>query len=150
MALGMNHDLGRLARSTPFRYAQLPWAADWHIREDTIRAALIFRGLCEERHQDREPPFGRRNAWFVERRRMPASSLRRLSVSEFSCHVSALSAPTSFSFSISSRIARGVSAVASRCSHDSGVRPGCAGWGADIFAGRPPLSGFVAFVGATS
>jgi Tn3 transposase DDE domain-containing protein len=41
MALGMNHGLGRLARSTPFSYRQLAWAADWHIREDTIRTALI-------------------------------------------------------------------------------------------------------------
>jgi TnpA family transposase len=40
MALGMNHGLGRLARSTPFSYRQLAWAADWHIREDTIRAVL--------------------------------------------------------------------------------------------------------------
>src|SRR5438128_8587877 len=41
MGLGMNHGLGRLARSTPFSYRQLAWATDWHIREDTIRAALI-------------------------------------------------------------------------------------------------------------
>jgi TnpA family transposase len=41
MALGTNHGLGRLARSTPFSYRQLAWATDWHIREDTIRAALI-------------------------------------------------------------------------------------------------------------
>jgi hypothetical protein len=41
MALGMNHGLGRLARSTQFSYRQLAWATDWHIREDTIRAALI-------------------------------------------------------------------------------------------------------------
>jgi hypothetical protein len=44
MALGMNHGLGRLARSTPFSYRQLAWATDWHIREDTIRAALIDPG----------------------------------------------------------------------------------------------------------
>ena len=37
MGLGMNHGLGRLARSTPFSYRQLAWAADWHIREDTLR-----------------------------------------------------------------------------------------------------------------
>jgi TnpA family transposase len=41
MALGMNHGLGRLARSTPFSYRQLAWAADWHIREETLRAALV-------------------------------------------------------------------------------------------------------------
>jgi TnpA family transposase len=41
MGLGMNHGLGRLARSTPFSYRQLAWAADWHIRDDTLRAALI-------------------------------------------------------------------------------------------------------------
>ena len=41
MGLGMNHGLGRLARSTPFSYRQLAWAADWHIREESIRAALI-------------------------------------------------------------------------------------------------------------
>jgi len=41
MALGMNYGLGRVARSTPFSYRQLAWAADWHIREDAIRAALI-------------------------------------------------------------------------------------------------------------
>jgi TnpA family transposase len=41
MGLGMNHGLGGLARSTPFSYRQLAWAADWHIREDTLRAALI-------------------------------------------------------------------------------------------------------------
>ncbi|MDQ6675435.1 MAG: Tn3 family transposase, partial [Chloroflexota bacterium] len=37
MAGGMNHGLGRLARSTPFSYRQLAWATDWHIREDTTR-----------------------------------------------------------------------------------------------------------------
>ncbi len=40
MALGMNHGLGKLARSTPFSYRQLAWAADWHIREDALRPAL--------------------------------------------------------------------------------------------------------------
>jgi TnpA family transposase len=40
MALGMNHGLGKLARSTPFSYRQLAWAADWHIREDTLRPTL--------------------------------------------------------------------------------------------------------------
>ena len=37
----MNYGLGRLARSTPFSYRQLAWVADWHIREETIRAALM-------------------------------------------------------------------------------------------------------------
>ena len=41
LVLGMNHGLGRLARSTPFSYRQLAWAADWHIREETLRAALV-------------------------------------------------------------------------------------------------------------
>ena len=41
MALGMNHGLGCLARSTPFSYRQLAWAADWHIREETLHAALV-------------------------------------------------------------------------------------------------------------
>jgi TnpA family transposase len=40
MALGMNHGLGKLARSTPFSYRQLAWAADWHLRDDTLRQAL--------------------------------------------------------------------------------------------------------------
>jgi len=40
MALGMNHGLGKLARSTPVSYRQRAWAADWHIREDTLRPAL--------------------------------------------------------------------------------------------------------------
>jgi hypothetical protein len=35
MGLGMNYGLGKLARSTPFSYRQIAWAADWHIREDT-------------------------------------------------------------------------------------------------------------------
>lgn len=40
MALGMNYGLGQLARSTPFSYRQLAWAADWHVREETLRKAL--------------------------------------------------------------------------------------------------------------
>ena len=39
MGLGMNDGLGKLARSTPFSYRQLAWAADWHIREETLRKA---------------------------------------------------------------------------------------------------------------
>jgi TnpA family transposase len=39
MALGMNQGLGKLARSTPFSYHQLAWAADWHLREDTLAKA---------------------------------------------------------------------------------------------------------------
>jgi hypothetical protein len=41
IALGVNHRLGRLARSTPFSYRQLAWAADWHGREHTTRVAPI-------------------------------------------------------------------------------------------------------------
>jgi len=39
MGLGMNYGLGKLARSTPFSYRQLAWAADWHIQEETLRKA---------------------------------------------------------------------------------------------------------------
>jgi TnpA family transposase len=39
MALGMNHGLGKLARSTPFSYRQLSWAADWHVRDETLARA---------------------------------------------------------------------------------------------------------------
>jgi hypothetical protein len=39
MALGMNHGLGELARSTPSSYRQLAWAAHRHVREDTLPKA---------------------------------------------------------------------------------------------------------------
>jgi TnpA family transposase len=39
MALGLNHGLGKLARSTPFSYRQLAWAADWHLRDETLSKA---------------------------------------------------------------------------------------------------------------
>jgi len=39
MGLGMNYGLGKLARSTPFSYRQLAWAADWHIRDETLSKA---------------------------------------------------------------------------------------------------------------
>lgn len=40
MGLGMNYGLGKLARSTPFTYRQLAWAADCHLREETLSKAL--------------------------------------------------------------------------------------------------------------
>jgi len=36
MGLGMNFGLGTMAASTPFSYRQLAWAADWHVREETL------------------------------------------------------------------------------------------------------------------
>jgi len=39
MGLGMNLGLGTTAASTPFTYRQLAWAADWHIREETLTKA---------------------------------------------------------------------------------------------------------------
>lgn len=39
MGLGMNLGLGATAASTPFTYRQLAWAADWHIREETLTKA---------------------------------------------------------------------------------------------------------------
>jgi TnpA family transposase len=39
MGLGMNFGLGTMAASTPFSYRQVAWAADWHIREETLTKA---------------------------------------------------------------------------------------------------------------
>lgn len=36
MGLGMNYGLGTMAASTLFSYRQLAWAADWHIRDETL------------------------------------------------------------------------------------------------------------------
>lgn len=36
MGLGINYGLGTMAASTPFSYRQLAWAADWHIRDETL------------------------------------------------------------------------------------------------------------------
>ncbi len=36
MGLGMNFGLGTMAASTPFSYRKLAWAADWHVREETL------------------------------------------------------------------------------------------------------------------
>ena len=39
MATGMNLGLTRMAQATDLSYRQLAWAADWHFREETLRAA---------------------------------------------------------------------------------------------------------------
>jgi len=36
MGLGLNLGLGTLAASAPFSYRQIAWAADWHLREETL------------------------------------------------------------------------------------------------------------------
>jgi TnpA family transposase len=39
MGLGLNHGLGKMARSTPFSYHQLAWAADWYVLDETLAKA---------------------------------------------------------------------------------------------------------------
>jgi hypothetical protein len=49
MALGLNIGLTKMADSTPYSYAQLAWAADWYLREETltkVRAELDNVMLC--------------------------------------------------------------------------------------------------------
>ncbi len=40
MGMGMNLGLEKMAESCPFTYRQLSWSIDWHIREETLLAAL--------------------------------------------------------------------------------------------------------------
>jgi TnpA family transposase len=40
MGMGMNLGLEKMAESYPYTYRQLSWSIDWHIREETLLAAL--------------------------------------------------------------------------------------------------------------
>jgi len=40
MGMGMNLGLEKMAESCPYTYRQLSWSIDWHIREETLLAAL--------------------------------------------------------------------------------------------------------------
>jgi len=40
MDMGMNLGLEKMAESCPYTYRQLSWSIDWHIREETLLAAL--------------------------------------------------------------------------------------------------------------
>jgi TnpA family transposase len=40
MGMGMNLGLEKMAESCPYTYRQLCWSIDWHIREETLLAAL--------------------------------------------------------------------------------------------------------------
>jgi len=40
MGMGMNLGLEKMAESCPYTYRQLSWSVDWHIREETLLAAL--------------------------------------------------------------------------------------------------------------
>src|SRR6266852_9327725 len=40
MGMGMNLGLEKMAESCPYTYRQLFWSVDWHIREETLLAAL--------------------------------------------------------------------------------------------------------------
>jgi len=40
MGMGMNLGLEKMAESCPFTYRQLSWSIDWHLREETLLAAL--------------------------------------------------------------------------------------------------------------
>ncbi len=40
MGMGMNLGLTKMEQSCPYTYRQLSWAVDWHIREETLLAAL--------------------------------------------------------------------------------------------------------------
>ena len=40
MGMGMNLGLGKMAEVCPYTYRQLSWSVDWHIREETLLAAL--------------------------------------------------------------------------------------------------------------
>lgn len=40
MHMGMNLGLTKMAESCPYTYRQLSWSVDWHIREETLLAAL--------------------------------------------------------------------------------------------------------------
>jgi TnpA family transposase len=40
MGMGMNYGLSKMADSCPYSYRQLSWSVDWHIREETLLAAL--------------------------------------------------------------------------------------------------------------
>ncbi|GAC1401938.1 MAG: hypothetical protein NVSMB49_17220 [Ktedonobacteraceae bacterium] len=40
MSMGMNLGLEKMAESCPYSYRQLSWSIDWHIREETLLAAL--------------------------------------------------------------------------------------------------------------
>src|SRR2546426_11396270 len=38
--MGMNLGLTKMEQSCPYSYRQLSWSVDWHIREETLLAAL--------------------------------------------------------------------------------------------------------------
>lgn len=40
MGMGMNLGLEKMAESCPYTYRQLSWSIDWHLREETLLAAL--------------------------------------------------------------------------------------------------------------
>ncbi len=40
MGMGMNLGLEKMAESCPYTYRQLSWSIDWHVREETLLAAL--------------------------------------------------------------------------------------------------------------
>ena len=40
MGMGMNLGLEKMAESCPYTYRQLSWSVDWHVREETLLAAL--------------------------------------------------------------------------------------------------------------
>src|SRR5215469_3508062 len=40
MGMGMNLGLTKMEQSCPYTYRQLSWSVDWHIREETLLAAL--------------------------------------------------------------------------------------------------------------
>lgn len=40
MGLGLNLGLGKLAESSTYTYRQLSWAAEWHIRDETLSRAM--------------------------------------------------------------------------------------------------------------